>query len=120
MTKREAKRLYRELTPDERTRVTAAREQIDREEKGEILELAKRFRTARRSGAAALDEALQVLKAERESQGLSLGEIEQRTGIAKSNLSRLENDEHVNPTIATLSNYADALGKKLVIALADK
>ena len=51
---------------------------------------------------------------------MSLSDIEQRTGIAKSNLSRLENDEHVNPTIATLSNYADALGKKLVIELADK
>jgi len=120
MTRREAKRIYRPLTPAERARVETARAQIEREEKAEILADARRFRTARRKGVTALEEVLKLLKSERESQGLSLGEIEQRTGIAKSNLSRLENQEHVNPTIATLSNYADALGKRLVIALADK
>ena len=43
-----------------------------------------------------------------------------RTGIGRSALSRLENDEIANPTIVTLTRYADALGKKLSIALAEK
>jgi len=40
--------------------------------------------------------------------------------MAKSNLSKLENAADSNPTVATLVNYADALGKKLVIQLVDK
>jgi len=120
VTRREAKRVYRELTPEERERVVDARDKIERAEKAEILDLARRFRAAKRQGDAALEQALRLLKAEREAQRLSLADVEQRTGIAKSNLSRLENDEQANPTIATLSHYADALGKKLLIVLADK
>jgi hypothetical protein len=55
-----------------------------------------------------------------ESLGLSLADIRQRTGIEKGNLSRLENAMNPNPTIDTLSRYADAVGKEIVIALVDK
>ena len=68
---------------------------------------------------ATLQEALQVLKAERIQQGLSLADIQQRSGIEKPNLSRLEN-ETANPTVATLIRYAEALGKRLMIVLADR
>jgi transcriptional regulator with XRE-family HTH domain len=67
-----------------------------------------------------LREAVRALKATRESLGLSLGDIKARTGIEKGNLSRLENAPNPNPTIDTLTRYADAVGKELVITLVDK
>jgi hypothetical protein len=39
--------------------------------------------------------------------------------MERPNLSRLENEAESNPTIATLTRYAEALGKRLFIALAD-
>jgi len=119
MTQRGTGRIRRELTSEEQARVNGAREQLEKE-RDEIIELAKRFRSAKQKGGPALEDVLTLLKAERESQGLSLTDVEERTGIAKSNLSRLENDREGNPTIATLQQYADALGKRLVVVLADK
>ena len=43
-----------------------------------------------------------------------------RTGMSRSAVSRLENDDAANPTIETLSRYAEALGKELAITLTDK
>ena len=54
-------------------------------------------------------------RAKRQSQGLSLSDVEQRTGIGRVALSRLENENEPNPTVTTLSRYADALAKKLVV-----
>ena len=120
MQRRQAKHIFRELTPDERARVAGVREKIESAEKAEILGKARRYKREYDESQAALHEAFQLLKAERVSQGLSLGDMEQRTGIARGNLSRLENETAANPTIATLTRYADALGKKLQIVLTDK
>jgi DNA-binding phage protein len=49
--------------------------------------------------------------------GLSLAEIAARTGIAKSNLSRLEHNERTSPTLETLHRYASALGMKMRVEL---
>jgi transcriptional regulator with XRE-family HTH domain len=57
-------------------------------------------------------------KQAREAQGLSLADIRDRTGLERSALSRLEN-ETPNVTIRTLERYAEALGKRLVIEIAD-
>ena len=46
--------------------------------------------------------------------------MEQRSGISKAAICRLENMEEANPTVVTLNRIADALGKRLVIALAEK
>lgn len=53
------------------------------------------------------------LKAAREKAGISLNELETRTGIRKSVLSRLENSKAPNPTLATLQRYATAIGFRL-------
>ena len=120
MARREARRIYRELTVEERARIGELRRKVETEEKEAILAMAKQFRDAKRRGSAALDKTLQLLKTERLAQGLSLSDVAERTGIAKSNLSKLENAEEPNPTIVTLSTYAEALGKRLFIVLADK
>jgi len=116
--RRTAKHVRRELTADERKRVAAARAEIE-QDKPEILRKAKEYKQEADAARATLQEALQTLKQERRSQGLSLADIQERTGIERPNLSRLENEADANPTIATLIRYARAMGKRLLIVLAD-
>jgi ribosome-binding protein aMBF1 (putative translation factor) len=56
-------------------------------------------------------------KAERESQGLTLAEVAERMGIDAPALSRLETGKMLNPTLATLHKWAEALGQKLSVDL---
>src|SRR5438445_11740540 len=49
-------------------------------------------------------------KAVRESQGLTLAEVAERMGIDAPALSRLETGKMLNPTLATLHKWSEALG----------
>ena len=60
--------------------------------------------------------ALRVL---REQQGLSIADLSQRTGMDEALVSRLENGHVDNLTIVTMTRYAKALGKKVVVGLVD-
>jgi DNA-binding Xre family transcriptional regulator len=60
-----------------------------------------------------------ALKARRHRRGLSLADLARLTGIAKPNLSRLENSIHSTPTLDTLERYARAVGMTVRIELAD-
>jgi DNA-binding phage protein len=115
---RKAKHVRRELTDAERARVEEARQLVQKDE-AEIRGAARQYKQEYDAAQATLQEALQLLKAERLRQGLSLADIQDRAGIERPNLSRLENDTEANPTVATLTRYAKALGKKLVISLSD-
>jgi DNA-binding transcriptional regulator YiaG len=56
-------------------------------------------------------------KAIREGLGLTLAEVAERMGIDAPMLSRLETGNMLNPTLATLHKWAEALGRKLEIEL---
>lgn len=56
-------------------------------------------------------------KAVRESQGLTLAEVAERMGIDAPGLSRLETGKILNPTLATLHKWAEALGRQLDVDL---
>ncbi len=56
-------------------------------------------------------------KAVRESQGLTLAEVAERMAIDAPALSRLETGKMLNPTLATLHKWAEALGQKLDVDL---
>ncbi len=60
--------------------------------------------------------ALAKLKVARLREGLSLGEIADKAGIDRGNLSRLENSVE-NVELGTLSRLADALGYDVVVDL---
>ncbi len=117
MTAHVGKRIYRQATPDERARHSLVREQIQ----AELPELEQRGRDQL---AEALKQGVDIrhitalLKAERLNQGLSLSDMNERTNIDRSTLSRLENHTDANPTIGTLVRYAEAMGKKVVVTLA--
>ena len=119
MAKRQAKRLHRELTLEEKQRWERASEETECEKK-EILAKARRIKAVHSHVKVAVRDALKVLKAERQAQGLSLSDVEQRTGIGRAALSRLENETEPNPTVVTLTRYAEALGKKLVVKFSTK
>jgi ribosome-binding protein aMBF1 (putative translation factor) len=56
-------------------------------------------------------------KAARERQGLALADVAERMGVDPSALSRLETGKMLNPTLATLHKWAEALGQTLDIDL---
>jgi hypothetical protein len=114
-----AKRSSRTVSEAERSRLRQLRAQLD-DEKDEIIAEARRHKAAHDAAIARLREVMQLLRAERTRQGLSLADVQARTGIARSALSRLESDADANPTLATITRYAEALGKDLRILLADK
>ena len=119
MSQREIKHTHRQLTAEELARVVEARK-LTAAEEPEIRRKAKEYKRAYEAGRATLVDAVKVLKAEREKMGLSLAQVAERAGMERPNLSRLENEAESNPTIATLTRYAEALGKRLFIALVDQ
>lgn len=64
-------------------------------------------------------EVFAELKKVRETQGLSLGDLQRLTGIDRSALSKLERGERVNFTVDTMTRYAAALGKHVLFRVAD-
>lgn len=104
----------RHLTPEEAAKYRAVREQVA----GELPDLIARHheRIASRDDLQAI---LAQLKAVREERGLSLADVSERTGMDRSALSKLETGHRENPTIETLTRYAEAVGKRLVLSLTD-
>jgi ribosome-binding protein aMBF1 (putative translation factor) len=58
-------------------------------------------------------ELIAALRAERERQGLSLADLAERTGMDRSAIHKIEIGLNRNPTFATLSRYASALGTRI-------
>ena len=104
----------RKLTAEEAAKYRAIRQQVA----GELPDLIARHH--RRTGAIdQLEELLKQLKTAREEKGLSLADLTELTGMDRSALSKLETGQRPNPTIETLTRYAEAVGKRLVVSLAE-
>lgn len=104
----------RRLTSDEAAKYRAIREQVAADLPGLIARHHER--------AAALDrvdDVLAQLKAAREKKGLSLADLGERIGMEGPALSKLENGERADVTMATLVRYADAVGMQLELSLID-
>jgi DNA-binding XRE family transcriptional regulator len=104
----------RRLTPEEAAKYKAVREQVAEELPDLIARHHERL--------AVLDQLqalLEQLKAARQAKGLSLADLTERTGMDRSALSKLETGQRPNPTIETLVRYAEAVGKRLVLTLAE-
>lgn len=112
MVTRKPHRVVRDLTAREREILQSARAGAEAE-KESILEQAREAKSAWLETRQVVDVLIAELKAERERQALSLADVEERTGIRRSVLSRLENDATTNPTMLTLQRYAVALGLSL-------
>ena len=104
----------RTLTAEEAAKYKAVREQVAEELPDLIVRHHERL-----ASLDELHELLMQLKAAREAKGLSLSDMTELTGMDRSALSKLETGQRANPTVETLVRYAEAVGKRLVVSLAD-
>src|SRR2546422_10810100 len=104
----------RNLTPAEAEKYRRVRQQIEFE-KPEII----RRVNAERAAETELLRIFGVLKEIRNEKGLSLADLTEATGIDRASISKLESGQRANPTLATVSKYAAALGKKVVVSVVD-
>jgi DNA-binding Xre family transcriptional regulator len=104
MPQEKLNRIIRRATPAEKRR-----HRIIREKTGQEF-------ASRRRPVSAGRAILAKLRSQRELQGLSLADVAKRTGMARSNLCRLEkNGENVK--LETLQRYAAAVGCELVVEI---
>jgi DNA-binding Xre family transcriptional regulator len=103
----------RRLTDEEAERYQRIREQIA----NELPDIKRRAQRAK--PRILLKHVLKTLKEERQRRGLSLADVNARSGIDRGTLSKLENDEDPNVTMNTLLRYAQAIGKTVLVQLED-
>jgi ribosome-binding protein aMBF1 (putative translation factor) len=104
----------RRLTADAAAKYNKVRRQIAEE----LPELIERHH-GRMAALDQLQDLVTQLKSAREAKGLSLSDLTEISGMDPSALSKLETGQRTNPTIETLVRYAEAVGKRLVVALVD-
>ena len=104
----------RRLTREEAAGYKDIREKISKE----LPDLIDRH-NQRMAALDQLQDLLLQLKAAREAKGLSLSDLTELTGMDRSALSKLETGQRANPTVDTLVRYAEAVGKRLVVSLAN-
>jgi DNA-binding Xre family transcriptional regulator len=104
----------RHLTPEEAAKYKAIRAQVTEE----LPELIARH-NERMASLDRLHELVRQLKAARLAKGLSLADLTELTGMDRSAVSKLETGQRANPTVETLVRYAEAVGKRVIVSLAD-
>jgi DNA-binding XRE family transcriptional regulator len=104
----------RRLAAEEADKYRKIRQQVAEE----LPELVARHHE-RMAAREQLDHVFEQLKCARQDKGLSLADLTQLSGMDRSALSKLETGQRPNPTIETLMRYAEAVGKRLVLTLAD-
>ncbi|MGD0460879.1 MAG: helix-turn-helix transcriptional regulator [Tepidisphaeraceae bacterium] len=109
------RRSKKKLSPRRIKALAALARKIDAEETAAIRAQAHEIFDRHRWLRAVVDS----LKIQRQRRGLSLAGVARLTGIAKPNLSRLENNTHSMPTLDTLERYARAVGMTLRLELVD-
>lgn len=110
MTTQRFKSVRAPLTPEYRRRLRDGRAWVE-EHKAEL----SRRALDRKAELLVLERVVAALRHARHERGLSLATVAKRSGIDRSQLSRLENDPHPNPTLATLTRLARAIGVELTI-----
>jgi ribosome-binding protein aMBF1 (putative translation factor) len=108
-------------TPEQEAAERAIRERFQREKPSlqDLIDSGDVERVFTMGEYWELRKTFAALKALREQQGLSISDMVDRTGMDRAMISRLENGHIDNPTLATVSRYAKALGKRIVVSLVD-
>ncbi len=75
----------------------------------ELLAAGKIGETVPQGGYLEVLRLMAKLKARREARGLSLTDVSERSGITRQAISKLENGQNTNPTVATLWRYSLAI-----------
>ncbi len=108
-----------EQTPEALAELQAERAQFSRERPGpeDLIASGDYEGPFRQANVMALQTALAELRRQREERGVSITDVSERSGLDRALISRLENGKVLNPTMATLWRYADAIGAQIVLAV---
>jgi len=119
MSPRKRVTLKTERTPEELADLKAERARFSRERPGpeDLIGSGEYEGPYQQSNIMALLTAVAELKHQRDERGFSLTDVSERSGLDRALLSRLENGKILNPTMATLWRYADAIGARFSLAV---
>ena len=108
-----------ERTPEQIAELRSVREKYQREKPSldDLVASGEYEGPYRHGDVMAFLSAIAALKHRRDQLGLSLAEVSERSGLDKGMLSRLENGKILNPTMATLWRYADAVGMQVALTV---
>lgn len=123
MSEPRRRRTEAELTPEARARLEAIRARRRTPEgraEEEAIRAAVRIEFPPLRPDPETLAILAELRRERQRQGLNLDEIAERSGILRAALGGLEDGRIPDPTIGLLRQYAAALGKVLIMTLAER
>jgi DNA-binding XRE family transcriptional regulator len=109
------RRVKMELTPAQRQ----AMAKVDSEVDGERDWIEKKSEEVKKKHDAQMERLALRLREARESAGLSLTQLAERTGMTRQAISRIESGENRNPTLSTVVRLAEALNRECVIDLHD-
>ncbi|MFN8488247.1 MAG: hypothetical protein U0350_11680 [Caldilineaceae bacterium] len=118
MTTKTGKRIYRAATPEEKVRHQEIREQI-KEELPELQQRARQKLAEIIQQGVDIHQIIALLKAERIKKGLTLAQVNKSTGLEAALLMQLEESTDANPTLNIITRYAEAIGTKVLVVLAD-
>jgi len=104
----------RRLSAEEAEKYRKIRQQVA----DELPELVARHHD-RMAAREQLDQVFEQLRCARQDKGLSLADLTRLSGMDRSAICKLETGQRPNPTVETLMRYAEAVGKRLVLTLAD-
>jgi ribosome-binding protein aMBF1 (putative translation factor) len=109
----------RRLTPEEAARFRQMREQAQAEK----AEIVQRLQTEQPGPATWADfhelrSLIDSLRAEREKRGLSREEVARRAMLDVRQIAELEEHRELNPSLSTLTRFATAVGRHLMLGLA--
>ncbi len=104
----------RQLSVEEAEKYRKIRQQVA----DELPELVARHHE-RMATREQLDQVFAQLRCARQDKGLSLADLTRLSGMDRSAICKLETGQRPNPTVETLMRYAEAVGKRLVLTLAD-
>ncbi len=112
------KHVYGNMSSEQKAYYKEQAELEDQDQERVRAQATKKHESAMRNGSAP-SKARYVLMSERRRQGLSDEEMLARSGLGATALASMA-DRNAMPTIETMEAYARALGKKLLIVLADE
>jgi DNA-binding XRE family transcriptional regulator len=107
------------LTPEQQAAIKAirARSKTERPGPDELIDRGELDELVPQGQFIELRDLTVKLRQMRESRGLSLTDVSERSGMTRAAISKLENGWNANPTLDTLYRYATALGANIKLSV---
>src|SRR4051794_29410467 len=107
------------LTAEQQAAIKAIRERskVERPGADELIDRGELDELVPHGQFMGLRDATVKLRQIRETRGLSLTDVSERSGMTRAAISKLENGWNLNPTLDTLYRYATAIGARVKLSV---